>query len=114
LILQNGRLGGVDGNLNNMTPEQLQIFLKHNDEATAKAIELHVNGKIRVLREEQNTAHKELKNEIQAVADSVKEVLETFKDTSTFFKVIINISKFLIPVASAWGIIWGIIKIFNK
>lgn len=32
-----------------MTPEQFKIFLESNERATAKAIEIHVNGKIRVL-----------------------------------------------------------------
>lgn len=35
-----------------MSEEQFQKFLKHNDEATGRAIEKHVNGGIRHLAEQ--------------------------------------------------------------
>ena len=95
------------------TPQQKHI-VKSIDRAIGIGIEKHVNGKIRELRREQQDAHIELKKEISTVKDSVKEVLEAFQETSAFFKVIMRISRFLIPIGGASGIIYAIFRFIKQ
>jgi len=79
------------------------------DKAIAKGIETHVNGKIKKLREEMLES-----NELQMKKiDEMKDMLQVFNDSSAFFRVIINISKFLIPMATTWGIVWGFLKLLR-
>lgn len=97
-----------------MTPEQFQVFLKSNEEATAKAIEKYVNGGIRGMKEDllkhsadDKAFQDRLEPVIKVFEDNkvVKAVLETETKKITFYiREITTIGVFLVGV-------WGIIKI---
>lgn len=79
-----------------------------------------VNGKIDALRREVAANNTEQTNAIESqnlrlkrIEAGTNEMIELFTETSGFFKVIMRIAKFLIPVGSAGGIIWGIVKFFK-
>lgn len=79
-----------------------------------------VNGKIDALRkevaennEEQTLAINAQNLRLKRIEDGTNEMIELFTETSGFFKVIMRVAKFLIPVGSAGGIIWAIVKFFR-
>ncbi len=69
------------------------------DTAIERGIEKHVNGKIRALREEVNSANTEQFKKLD-------ELLEVFNETSSFFKVTMKIAKWVTIVGGAIGMVW--------
>ncbi len=75
-----------------MTPEQFQLFLKSNEEATARAIEKHVNGKIRFLDEKFSVhmkkaeTHWEKSNKFMEELKPARDGIMTMQSLNRFFK----------------------------
>jgi hypothetical protein len=76
---------------------------KTTKEEIKNAVREAVNGKIDKLRENMDIANK-LQNE------KIDTLMQTFNETTAFFKVCVKIAQFIIPIGAAFGIIYGLIK----
>lgn len=65
------------------------------------AVKETVNGKIVAL-------HDEIKKSNRLQDEKMAELLQVFKDTSAFFKVLVKIAQFLIPIGAVVGMVYGL------
>lgn len=92
-----------------MTPEQFSQFLESNKKATAEAIEITVNGKIRNLTklvEEHNTKHEADYRVVKEHIEATRPIIEAYKGFNTAG----NLVKWVAGVGTAVGVLWIMIK----
>lgn len=89
-----------------MTPEQLKIFLEHNDRATGEAINKYVNGKLDKITEKLDTHIVEHK----AAMENLSPIIEAYKGTKVMGEVMKWISSVGLAAFGLWMAFKGLVK----
>lgn len=78
--------------------------------ATTETVVKVVNGKIDRLHKEVIEANRKQDEKLDALHATVSDVVELYGNGSAFLRGIVTVSKFVMAVGGAVGVVWGVFK----
>ncbi len=106
-----------------MNEDQFKIFLKSNEEATGKAIQKFVNGKVDKMIEEQMEQNIKMNDHIRKDEDFQRRsepMLRVFEENNIVkmkfrneTNTLVFYAKSALTIAALGSLVWGIIKFFS-